>query len=289
MSNENIFREVDEELRSERMRKLWRQTGPYIIGAAVAIVILVAVNEGWSWWQRSQAATSAEQLYESFDLAEGGDVAAAQAALDEVIASGSGNYPALARFRKAGLLASEGQKQEAVALYDTIATEQSNPQLRELALVLAANLLVDTGTPADVEARVGAIAVEGNSLRNAAREALGLAYYRAGDFATAQMHFETTLNDPLVQGTQRNRVAFYLAQLLAEGVIAPEEEDAAAADIAEDVPDAAAAVPADDAAPAEAAPTGPDAAPDAAAAPAEEPATDEPQTQVPAQEAPAAQ
>jgi hypothetical protein len=229
MSNENIFREVDEELRSERMRKLWRQTAPYIIGAAIGIVVLVAANEGWNWWQRSQAAASSEQLYEAFALAEGGDVAAAQAALDEVIANGSGNYPTLARFRQAGLMAAEGQTQEAVALYDTIANAESNPQLRELALVLAATLMVDTGSVADIEARVGAIAVEGNPLRNAAREALGLAYYKAGDYAAAQASFEAILNDPLAQASQRSRVGFYLAQLLAEGVTEDATQEAASA------------------------------------------------------------
>lgn len=284
MSNENIFREVDEELRSDRMRKLWRQTGPYIIGAAVGIVLLVAINEGWSWWQRSQAAASSEQLYAAFELADGGDIAAAQAALDELIASGSGNYPTLARFRQAGLLASEGQAQEAVALYDAIANAESNPRLRELALVLAAMQLVDAGSAADVETRVASIAVEDNPLRNAAREALGLAYYKAGDYAAAQANFEAILNDPLVQNTQRSRVGFYLAQLLAEGAIETEATDAAA--VSEAAPaEGAAAV---EEAPAEAASAMNAAAP-AADAPAAEAAPADTPTIVPATQAPAAQ
>lgn len=284
MSNENIFREVDEELRSDRMRKLWRQTGPYIIGAAVGIVLLVAINEGWSWWQRSQAAASSEQLYAAFELADGGDIAAAQAALDELIASGSGNYPTLARFRQAGLLASEGQAQEAVALYDAIANAESNPRLRELALVLAAMQLVDAGSAADVETRVASIAVEDNPLRNAAREALGLAYYKAGDYAATQANFEAILNDPLVQNTQRSRVGFYLAQLLAEGAIETEATDAAA--VSEAAPaEGAAAV---EEAPAEAASAMNAAAP-AADAPAAEAAPADTPTIVPATQAPAAQ
>lgn len=284
MSNENIFREVDEELRSDRMRKLWRQTGPYIIGAAVGIVLLVAINEGWSWWQRSQAATSAEQLYAAFELADGGDIAAARTALDELIASGSGNYPTLARFRQAGLLAAEGQSAEAVALYDAIANAESNPRLRELALVLAAMQLVDTGTAADVETRVASIAVEDNPLRNAAREALGLAYYKAGDYAATQANFEAILNDPLVQNTQRSRVGFYLAQLLAEGAIETEATDAAA--VSETAPaEGAAAV---EEAPAEAASAMNAAAP-AADAPAAEAAPADTPTIVPATQAPAAQ
>lgn len=284
MSNENIFREVDEELRSDRMRKLWRQTGPYIIGAAVGIVLLVAINEGWSWWQRSQAAASSEQLYAAFELADGGDIAAAQAALDELIASGSGNYPTLARFRQAGLLASEGQAQEAVALYDAIANAESNPRLRELALVLAAMQLVDAGSAADVETRVASIAVEDNPLRNAAREALGLAYYKAGDYAATQANFEAILNDPLVQNTQRSRVGFYLAQLLAEGAIETEATDAAA--VSEAAPaEGAAAV---EEAPAEAASAMNAAAP-AADAPAAEAAPADTPAIVPATQAPAAQ
>jgi hypothetical protein len=223
MSNENIFREVDEELRSERMRKLWRRFGPIVIGAAVAIVVLVAVNEGWSWWRGSQAAQSSERLYAAFDLAESGDVAGAQAALDDLSASGSGSYPTLARFREAGLLAAEGQDADAVAAYDAIANSESNSSLRELALVLAGRLLVDTGSLADVEARVGALAVEGNAMRNSAREALGLAQYKAEAYADAQANFEAILNDPLSQNSQRTRASFYLAQLLAEGAVDDEE------------------------------------------------------------------
>lgn len=56
MSNENIFREIDEELRSDRMRNLWRRFAPFVIGGAIAIVALVAVNEGWSWYTKSQSA-----------------------------------------------------------------------------------------------------------------------------------------------------------------------------------------------------------------------------------------
>ena len=88
MSNDTLIREVDDELRGDRMRALWKRFGPYVIGAAVAIVLIVAVNEGWSWWQNSNAARSSDQFYSALELAEGTDVAAAQAALDKVAAEG---------------------------------------------------------------------------------------------------------------------------------------------------------------------------------------------------------
>lgn len=217
MSNDTIFREVDEELRSDRMRALWRRFGPYVIGAAAAVVLLVAANEGWKWWQESNAARSSEQFYVALELAEAGDVAAATAALDEVEAQGSGGYPTLARFREAAILARQGNDTEAIAAYDALATAETNSQLRDLALVLAAYLLADTGDADAVRQRVGGIAVEGHAMRNAAREALGLAQYRGGDDNAALATFESILEDPVVSQELRNRVEIYVAQLVARG------------------------------------------------------------------------
>ena len=245
MSNENIFNEIDEELRSDRMRALWRRFAPFVIGGAVAIVVLVAANEGWSWYTNSQSASASEQLYSALDAAEAGDLAAAQAELDVVAANGSGGYPVLAEFRKAALLAEQGDAAAAVAAYDALANSQSNQRLRELALLLAANILVDSGSVADVEARVATLATDEAQLRRVARELLGLAQYKAGDFAAAEKNFEAVINDPLAQSPVRNRMAYYLAQLLSQGVATadePAEEAAEAIDAI--IEDDAAAEPA---------------------------------------------
>src|ERR1700754_4629574 len=105
MSSDTLIREVDEELRRDRMRKLWRQTGPWIIAGAVAVVLGVAGYEGWTWWQKTQAATSSDQFYAATAVAAGKDPDAGKKALDDMIAKGSGGYPMLAQFREAALLA----------------------------------------------------------------------------------------------------------------------------------------------------------------------------------------
>lgn len=226
MSNDTFIREVDEELRGERMRTLWKRFGPFIIGAAVAVVLVVAVNEGWNWWQRSTAAQAADQFYAALELAEGGNAEGARAALEDIASSGNGGYATLARFRQAGLLASAGERQEAIAAYDALATSETNPRLRELALVMAAYLLVDDADVQAVNQRVGGLAVEGNPMRNAAREAIGLAQYAAGDAAAAHATFEQIVNDPLVDSDMRGRAQVYASQLVALG--AADDETVAA-------------------------------------------------------------
>ncbi|WDR03596.1 tetratricopeptide repeat protein [Devosia algicola] len=237
MSQENIFREVDEELRSDRMRALWKRFAPLVIGAAIGVVVLVAVNEGWNWYQSSNAAQSSDKLYAAFDAADGGDSAKAESILDDLVANGSGGYPTLARFRDAGLLAKNGKSTEAIAAYDALANNETSPRMRELALVLAANLLVDQGSLADVEARVSTLAAESGPMRNAAREALGLAQYKAGDFAAARDSFQSVIDDPRSQSSVRNRMSYYIAQLLSEGAIAPDAPTENAADATDVQPD----------------------------------------------------
>lgn len=244
MSNENIIREIDEELRSDRARKLWKTFGPYVIGAAVLVVLAVAVNEGWTWWQNSNSSRSSDQFYAALEISDGTDVAAAQKALDEVIAANHGGYPALARFREAAILAKNGQLTEAIAAYDAISTSESNKYLRELALILSGGLLVDDGDVAKVEQRVGGMINPNSVFRNAAREALGLAKYKAGDLAGARQAFEDAANDPLANQEQRARLNIYLGQLTAEGVAAPAAEAAAEAPV---VVDPATAAPAESA------------------------------------------
>jgi hypothetical protein len=229
MSNDTLLREVDEELRRDRMRKLWRQFAPCIFGAAAAVILLVAGYEGWRWYTGSNAARSSDQFYAATALADGTDLAAAQKALDDVIAQGSGAYPALALFREASLLAQQGKIDEAVAAYDSLATNQSNAHLRELALVMGANLLIDKGDVAAVEQRVGGSIAPDSPMRNAAREVLGLTQYKAGQLDAAMTTFQAIISDPLASRDAQSRVQLFIQQLLAEGaapVVTSEEAPA---------------------------------------------------------------
>lgn len=229
MSNENFIREIDEELRSDRMRAFWKNFGPWIIALAVLAVVGTAGWEAWQWWNNSNSARSSDQFYSALALTSGTDVEAAQKALDEVEATGTGAYPMLARFREAALLAKQGKTAEATAAYDAIATAETNPNIRGLALVLAAYTLVDGGDVGAVEQRVSGLVTPDNPMRNAAREALGLVKYKAGDLDAALADFEAALADPGVSREAQTRLPIFIAQLKALGAGAPAAPTPAAA------------------------------------------------------------
>jgi hypothetical protein len=292
MSNETILSEVDDELRRDRLRALWRRLGPWVIAAAVAVVLAVAINEGWSWWQNSNAARSSDQFYAALELAEKGDIAGAETALNEVETSGTGSYPLLARFREASLLARQGKDAEAVAAYDALANAETLPRIRELALVLAANVLVDSGDLAGVQQRVAGLVTPENALRNAAREAIGLTQYKAGDADAALQTFQDISADERVNRDLQNRMQVYIATLISQGATTEAMRSAQAAAPAEVPGNTPAEVPAETptetppATPVETPATPAPAETPAQPAPAEFPATPAP-TEVPATPAPA--
>lgn len=221
MAEDSIFSEVDDELRSDRMSAMWRTFGPWIIGAAAFIVLLVAANEGWRWYQNDIAGKSSDQFYSAMELVTDGDFDAANIALNQTIASGTGEYPTLARFAQASMLAQQGKADEAVAAYDALANVQTNTRMREMALLLAASSLVDSGDVAGVNSRIAGLLTPLNPLRNVAREALGLAYYANADLDQARVEFAAIIADPAVSLDLLRRVQLYEAQLIAQGAADP--------------------------------------------------------------------
>jgi len=225
--SDNIFREVDEELRGDRARNFWKRFGVYVIGAAVFIVLIVAANEAWKWWKSSNEVRSSELFETALPEIEDGNAARARASLALTEQQGSGEYPMLARFRAAALLGAEGDRVAAIAAYDELATSLDTVRMRELALLYAAYLLVDEGDVAGVTARVVGMQGPDHPMRNAAREVIGLVNYQVGDLGAAQAAFAQIVNDPTSAQDIAQRASVFLEQLTAEGVSAPAPDTAA--------------------------------------------------------------
>jgi len=68
----DIFHEVDEEVRRERLQKLWDRYSIYIIGLAVLIVAGMAAWRGYEWWVAKQAAAAGAQFEQALTLSEQG-------------------------------------------------------------------------------------------------------------------------------------------------------------------------------------------------------------------------
>lgn len=210
MSDDLIFREVDEELRQEQLKSLWRRYGTYMVAVAVLIIAGVAGYKGWGWYQERQAAQSGARYEQALQLIASGEQEQAVSTLEGLARDGSGGYPVLARLVTAGAKAETGQRDAAIAEYEAIAS-QAETLLADLARVQAAMLAVDTESFDQISRRVGAIDTETNPWRNHAREALGLAAYRARDLEAAAGYFEAVVGDQQVPQELQRRAELMLS------------------------------------------------------------------------------
>jgi len=207
----DIFREVDEDLRNERYKRLWNRFGPYVIGLAVLIVAATAGWRLWEYWQRQAAEATGDRFVAALELADKGDHQAAITALDQVAGDGSGLYPVLADFRVAAERAAEGDTEGAVAAFDAIAASSRTPDaVRPVARLRAALILVDTASLADLQDRIGDLAGTGEPWRHSAREILGLAAWRSGDLKTARGYYEQIAADQEKPADLQTRAQFML-------------------------------------------------------------------------------
>ena len=76
----DIFHEVDEEVRRERLQKLWERYSIYIIGLAVLIVVAIGAWRGYEYWEAKKAATAGAAFEAALSLSEQGKHAEADAA-----------------------------------------------------------------------------------------------------------------------------------------------------------------------------------------------------------------
>jgi hypothetical protein len=212
----DIFQEVDEEVRREKLQQLWTRYGNLIIAACVLVVVAVGAWRGYEWWQMKKAGESGAAFENAVTLAEAGKHQEAEAAFAKLAADGSAGYRALARLREAAELA-QTDRPAAVKAYDEIAADgRVGSVIQELAGVRAGILLVDTAPYADIRQRLEPLTGADKTFRHTARELLALSAWKAGDMTAAKQWADMITTDPQSPQATRSR-AEVLTELIAAG------------------------------------------------------------------------
>lgn len=212
-----FFREVDEEYRRDRIAQFWKRYSAAVVGL---LILLVAGVGGWRYWQyseRTRAEAAATQYQDAIGTATGGDSEATQKALQDLAGSGPDGYRTMAQFR---LAAERGRSsaEEGAKAFDALAANASmGPALQELARLRAALLRLD-GAPDQALPALEGLANPSGIYRHTAREMLGLAALRRGDYEAAGRWFDQIAADRETPANLRSRLELY-AGLTAGGPV----------------------------------------------------------------------
>ncbi|MGQ0443756.1 MAG: tetratricopeptide repeat protein [Beijerinckiaceae bacterium] len=192
----DFFREVDEDVRRDRLVGLWTKYRFFLIALAILVVAGTGGLRLYGHY-RDEAAQAASAKYEAAaQLSRDGKSAEAAAAYDALSKTAPKGYAILARLRAADERAA-GDPRAAIEAYEALAADSGiYPAFRDFAKVRAAMLRVDSDDPQDFERRFAPLASDSFPYHHQIRELLGLAALKRKAFDAAGSWFDGIVSDP---------------------------------------------------------------------------------------------
>ena len=186
----DIFREVEEDVRRERLEKLWKKYGDYIIAGMAVIVVGVAGFKLWQHYQAVQIAKASVAYSTAMQLGNGGKSAEAAQVFANIAKNAPRGYAASARLAEADALFADGKTADAVALYKTIAQEDKT-ELGDLARIREAWALANSASKSDLQTLLAPLTDPKSAWRFMAREILAYCDFRDGAMNPAQSEYDS--------------------------------------------------------------------------------------------------
>lgn len=193
----SLFREVEDDLRHEKLLGLWKRFGFAVIGVAVLIVVAVAGYQIHKSMKDGERAEQAALMDKAETALRARDAETATKLLAQLEKEGNDGYRTLARLRHASLLIAQNKVPEARELLAQVAADPATlPAYRDLATMQDALAGLDTDDPKAIEDKLAPLTVAGHPWRHAALEVSALAIAKQGDPARAVRALDGILEDP---------------------------------------------------------------------------------------------
>ncbi|HEY0834073.1 MAG TPA: tetratricopeptide repeat protein [Azospirillum sp.] len=204
----DIFQEVDEDLRRDRMERLFKRYGGVFVAIAVLLVVGTAGFNLWRNWQQSQREAATAALVGAVTQAQAAPDKGVEALAAFAAQTSQPDLKALARLDAAAVTAGTGDKAAAVAMYDAVAGDPAVTIVyRDLAILLSVMHQMEKGEPGALMARLQPLMADTSPWRFSAREMTAVLAARAGDKDRARTLFQQLADDSLAPAGVRSRAA----------------------------------------------------------------------------------
>ncbi len=218
---DDIFKEVEADLRADRTRRRAQRYGVWVAGGVVLAAVGLVGWQGWQWYEQRQDMAAAAIYLTAMQRAESatgsGESPArtdAIAGFDKVAGTAPEGYRTLARLRAAALQADGGQKPASLVTWQEVADDTAaDPLLRDLANLLWVEAQLDAGEPTLLQARLDKLTTPTNPWRGLAQEAQAVLDIRQGHTDAAKRTLQALARDITAAEGTRGRANALLARL----------------------------------------------------------------------------
>ncbi len=182
-----FIEEVNEDLKNDQLKQIWDKYSLHIIISVVAILVAAVSFESIKAWRiRHHQENSNVYAYAS-NLAEQGKVEESNNVLKKIAEDRGGIYADAARMQLAKNYTENGKTEEAQnVLKKMLADSDTNPQVKNVALIKLASMQIETASYADMEKTLEPV-LQNPSWSGMAKSLLALSAIRAKDIDKAKL------------------------------------------------------------------------------------------------------
>ncbi|MCB9983848.1 MAG: hypothetical protein H6861_09300 [Rhodospirillales bacterium] len=192
----DLFREVDEVMRQERIEKFWAENKSYIVSVILGTILLTGLISGYRSWDNS---VKEKQTARIIALQEAEDYP--QNILETEKLDMRAGHRAMALLKAAAVFLDQDKTEEAGALYQRVAQDIDLPaEFKELAILMSVRLLSDQDD-ADAQALLDQLKPVVNNpkspwVHHARIEAAVLQADKLQNYAAALQHLNAVIDTP---------------------------------------------------------------------------------------------
>ena len=133
LPEDSFIKEVDEDLKNDQLRLIWKKYGLYIIIAVILILTVTVSFESIKAWKIKQNELWADTYAYALSLQNQGRFDESIQVLKKMESEGGGIYADIAKIQISNILFDQGKISESVALLESLARDNSlSKQMHEI-------------------------------------------------------------------------------------------------------------------------------------------------------------
>ena len=203
----DIFQEVDEELREEKYKSIWRKFRYYVIGGLILFILGIAANAFWKDYNLKEINDRSEKFFTAIEMAQEDKVNAIT--LLEKFANQeerNSEYNALiARFTEAAIRRSEKDFNGALLIYQSLEDNNISNFYQDYAKLSSVEMLIALNNKKDAKLILEELISNTSDLKYIAMEYMGYLEIDEGNFSKARTIFTNIADDALSSVNMKNR------------------------------------------------------------------------------------
>ena len=210
----DIFQEVEEDIRSDKVRSIWKKYRVYIILLLLLIVCSVGIKSFWDYYKLKNLETRSENYFKAIDLInQDGGIGGIQALTTFSEQNGENeNYlTMISNFTEAALRRNNNDLKNSLEIYSVIINGDIDITYKDYAKIQSAEVLMELKNYK--EAKVFLSEVTGSLFSTIAKEYTGYIELYEGNTSKAKDIFQEIVDDASVQNTIKDRIKEILVTL----------------------------------------------------------------------------